>query len=543
MTFCYIYCVFIASINIKICSVSTHAYDARLPDTTELSMSTNPSASSQPTIILTTVDTAPRSLNLRHAICLPCRSAASRCDGHAGYTQACIQCRKRRVDCAWRVVGDTEQRKRQRRTNKEETDSDNEGGSERAETSTQHRQKVHKRSRSRSRSKAVWESENETGKLPVPSAGWPMKSRRRISNLNNNNRIDIKEEEEGKLKSPVGPNTRSENEATSSDSSAEGSENNEDTDSKDVLEDLEYDTSVLDTLISRLSSSARGNRFLTISSYNSLLSSMFAEASSDLSHSLFWWDTSASAKTIRARCPSLLSIEPEEWRNMSYLDRLLAENAYSWTLWPRQIIPKHPTLNLNNSHPPPKLPEEIAALVLHFLSRSNIPEQVATSLSPIHLRVLIEGKHNFDTSFPHHQSTANRKSHTTNSTYAIPYMTETEYRATYLNREAMILEHADQVEGAIILQVKHAIDSVLLKIAEMRLPYGMRRHIPVRYAKGDKGKETQRMDHEQEDTARTSLEDNIPEEKKKAARTKSQVPGDWKSFLHAAICVKKLPRR
>ena len=501
-------------------------------------MSKDSSSLLQPSVVLTRLEAAPRSLTLKHAICLPCRTVGSRCEGHARYTEACLQCRQRGIECKWRLAGDTDDRKRRRRRHKVTT-SDSDGDRRDIDIS----EESTKRKQSRSLSLAALENYNGLGKLPVPSAGWPSK-RKKINAGATSSTHETNNKTKGKEKAALSSSDESERKGEISAISLYGSDTytgeHKETAARDLASESERED--IQTYLARLSSTATGNRFLGPSSYASLLSSMFAESSSDLSRSLYWWETSVFAARKRSRWPPLPTIEPQQWRAMSYGHRLLSENVYTWTLWPRQSKPTDLASKINTI-PVPDLPEEIAALVLHYLTRSSIAQSVVESLTPTQMQVLLQGKMNDTVPFALRQAT-HRQSPFAKSTYAIPLMSETEYRAKYLEPQEMTLDHAEEVQGTIVLHTTHAINSVLLKLAEMRRPYGMRRHIPVmRISKAEKGKQRVFEGEQQGKEEMQHDEETDPQKGRSRTRTKAQAPGDWKSILLAAVCVRGMPRR
>jgi len=497
------------------------------------------------TVILRDIASAPPFLDLKYGHCAGCRRAGSRCDGHDNYTQACIQCRRRQDDCEWQIVRNTvkdkgkgkkraKSRKREEsavsaRSENDDNDDDEQDEDEDAPP--------RKRGKSRSRSAVPWiQLEDQHGKLPVPSAGWPSAA----TFSHTFGRPAVKEEQV-----KMEPVSNDEGDGSSSDSSDDEEDGDEERQATDALQEDEEDVKKRHTsfkvkdcdpeqMLAELQSSTKGNHFLTTQSYTSLLTSMHLEKASDLSTSLYWWDFSPSARAVRAKYPSLLEIKHEDWRNMSYLHRLLAENVYNWSLWPRPPQPSSSDRPSTST-----LPSEITAIILSQISSSNIHKQVLSSLNDTQLKLLRTNHRNDRIPFNLRESYKKKKSVFEKSTYAIPTISNEELLEEYFNREDLILDHVEAIQEPIGVLVQNAIERVLLKVAEMRLPKGARRPLSAE-------KNVKKIDIKGKGRAAEGQEEQEGEEAESSKPTrrnkKAQAPGDWKSMLLATISVPGLPR-
>ena len=606
-----------------------------------------------------TSTSAPR---FRHAICLPCRSHGSRCEGHEGHVVACIQCIKRGEACAWKLDTRTDvqrerrqtqqstgkRRKRAKRdtsasgagtaesedTQDQEEDSEDEDEEDASDRSTDADDAEREKKRRRSRRSVS----RDRAKLPVPSAGWPEARRlpvlavaRKVKQEKRKPGKVIKREvdeekdgdghqdpaatQDGKMaidsikaesatQLSAGAMEREQTEVDASGTTSEDEEDDEDqgTDGADEEGFHEGADPAMRTSTRRqqllenpeaflvaLESTQTGSDFLGLQSYKSLLGSLFASDSSDLAKSLHWWTTSPAAAAIKRSHPDPIACSKAEWDSLTHLQLLLAENARTWDVWPRQQSARGGgSLNdtsgrrgRTTSDRDPHVAEEIAALALSTLQQSSLIPDLLSSLTPLHLHQLAINK--AESGLPASMQGSSRpgyggswsSSHRSanspfaRSTYAIPPISPQEVEVQLLDRDELLLSHVEDIRVPLIQQTSLAIDSVLLKLAEMRKPEGMRRR-PMRetasadedapmsekkrgkqrapnatedsdFTKAVEADETRMgSDEDQAGDETTTIQQHKVKQKKKRAK---QGPSDWKGMLLAAAYTKGFPRR
>lgn len=577
---------------------------------------------------------APRWLALAYNACIPCRQAVSRCDGHENYTQSCTQCRTKGLDCIWalsRRQGDKRKQLLPVSASQQE-EAWRKDGNAVASTSEAHlssntteasatqihatptgsraatadKGKEGKDETPSTRRGILWRfPERESAKKghirmqAVPSAGWEHVGKASGSIPPR----DVK----GKGKARVGSGMSKHEETEflqfqdSPSSSSDGEDVQDGTGSNFPDDTGHSSTERYEAILSQLSSTQSGTSFLETSSYASLLRSIFAEESSDLSHSLHWWEFSRAAKSIRTRWPVLPITSKKQWKKMSDLDKLLSENTYNWALWPRppRADPK-PTLGIT-IYPPtlmddarflPNLPEAIVSTALEVLSRSSLPDDIINGMTRTHIHAWTQSKR--DHGFPATIQAKDQWQRQTvfgskNSKYAIQPSSPDEFAARYLNRDELMLDIAEEVGTQTASVVQHAVDSVLLKIAMFREPKGLRKtpqqnrakesksrvaaqNTPsevVKQKKKGKGKEKEKDKEKEKEAddppetasglpiesstaacAQDSFAEHSHEERAEASITQQHKkdkhvhpPVDWQKVLLAAITVPGLPRR
>lgn len=250
-----------------------------------------------------------------------------------------------------------------------------------------------------------------------------------------------------------------------------------------------------EAIISQLQGTATGTDYLETTSYTALLRSLFAEESSNLAKSLYWWEFSKEANggNVKKRWETdVIGLrEKKKFKKMSYLERLIVENMYSWTLWPRKLdssssvfsssaasgVHAHAKVDatLDDDRFKSNLPDEILSTTLSILSRSTLPDEILNSMTPTHIKYWIQ--HKRDYGFPATLQRARDWRHTPfyRSKYAIPPSSAQEYTDRYMNRDELILDIMDNWGAKTVAVVEHAISSVMLRIAAFRVKKGARR--------------------------------------------------------------------
>ena len=506
-------------------------------------------------------------------------------------TVSCIQCRKRGDACVWRLQRSTAAAaagvKRERHDTLSEDDE--EAGDVSDESEGRREEKRVKKERSASVASIV-----KKGKLPVPSAGWPPKQdlsapfiRSKYSKIKQeDNKIIGKGKERAKKEDeiPGGTQEAGESEASSNEAGESDGESDEAKPSspRTLRKDFGHiwrhsdgtplnEEEQVSRLISHFESTSKGVDFLTTSSYKSLLSSMFAQDSADLAKSLHWWNT-AKAGIQSGRTDPVTSSD-EEWYKLMHLERLLAENAYTWDLWPR--LPAYPDTEVGTSSSlhsiatrgsaidmEPNMSEEIAGIALRQLADSTLFQDLDESISPLHMEALLSNhtKHGF----PFRKSRKRTVQHPP-STYAIPEISESEYRRQYFNREDMLLDHVEDIRVPLTKNTLATLHSVLMTIAEFRKVQSVRRHrvlpkIPVdelaeateeqeEMSEVKKGKrkavdQDENLDMPmQEEPEIVAEEEEEVRKQKKPRKKERQPPGDWKAVVLAGASTPGIPRR
>lgn len=457
-----------------------------------------------------TKDSPPRQVSLQYNVCIPCREAISRCDGHEYFTRACIQCRKRGTKCTW-VLSRNSQNvtksvagKRDGLTPALSTSAGSEIGEDNASTSTSDDENEEcdtGAGRTASSATVAQQSETEASnhsknlrfrfplsevekkghlkKRPVPSAGWDTvgKPAKKKSNA------DIKGKGKGKARAL---------------SQEEGNEE-ENEGGDDIIrpQDHSYldengETQEYQAILSQLNNTTRGLEYIEINNYTALLRSIFSEESNNLANSLYWWEFSESAKKIRMKwLIDLQLINKKEWRKMNYLDMLIAENTYNWVLWPRPPHKRdmmsdnmgtiYPPASLDDSRFISTLPEAIISTSLSLLAKSTLPDEIIQSMTPMHIKFWTQHKRDFGFS-----ATIKSKSQWKYSTlfgnrgskkskFSIPPSSEDDFKKKYLDRDELILNIIEESGPPTAAFVLKAVDSVLLKIASLREKKGMRK--------------------------------------------------------------------
>lgn len=576
---------------------------------------------------LTEPKEAPLWLRLAYNACIPCRKAISRCDGHEYYTQACSQCRSKGIECTWALSRHEKARLRNRRVDQLEQDSENAatehdvdgtpstsnihpGTSSEASKSVRERQdsqytsdgfaQLDEEARDGSRSKLHKNNgmrfpQNEVVKKgylnrpAVPSAGWELFGKAAKSRTSK----DVK----GKGKARVIEARASETQGSSTDD-GEGIDG-------DVAQETEEkeSTAEYDALLAQLGATHRGVEFLETSSYTALLRSIFAEDSSNLARSLYWWEFSEAAKKLRSRWSTLPVSDKKLWKKMSFLDKILSENTHVWALWPRpprmEDLPAfrdtiYPPASLDDNRFVSTLPEAIVSTSLEVLHKSSLPDDIINSMTPMHIKAWTQSKR--DHGFPATIQTKRQWRFETvfgsgRSKYAIPPSSTEDFAATHLDREELVLDIIEERGSRTVAILQHAIDSVLLKMASSRVPTGMRRPPKTRHqgtagaevrseavhpesevdrhdasnnegkvkGKGQnvgdkasnnkdkgKGKVTEKassIPQGEESIDEQSTKDTSDKDGQKRKSKLHQAPADWQKVILAAIRTPGLPRR
>ena len=604
-----------------------------------------------------TSTSAPR---FQHAICLPCRSHGSRCEGHEGHVVACIQCVKRGEACAWkldtRTTAQRERRQAQQSTAKrrkrakrdasasgaatgesEDTQDQEEESEDEQEDASDQSTNENDAEREKKRRRNRRSASRDRAKLPVPSAGWP--EARRLPILAASRKVEPEKRKPGKVMKrevdeerdgddldnlaltqdgkmaldtikaenasqlPTGATDQEQAEDDASGTGSEDEEGDEDqgtdgageggfdegagattrpsTQRQQLLENP-------DAFLAALESTQTGSDFLGIQSHKSLLGSLFASDSSDLARSLHWWNTSPAAAAIKRSRPDPIVCSRAEWDSLTHLQLLLAENVRAWDLWPRQqSVRSRSSLNDASgsrgrpSDRDPHVAEEIAALALSTLQQASLIPDLLSSLTPLHLHQLVIDK--AESGLPasmrgssragyggsrlaDHRSANPPFAHTT---YAIKPIFPREVEAQLLDPDELLLSHVEEIRVPLIQQTSLVIDSVLLKLAEMRKPEGMRRR-PLRetavaqevapMSEKKRGKQRAPNGTEDGDLAKAAEADEtrlgsdeellgdetagVPQQKAKQKNKRAKRgPSDWKGMLLAAAYTKGFPRR
>lgn len=514
-----------------------------------------------PTIELTSdpLD-APRVAQLEHAICLPCRFAGSRCEGHIRATISCLQCVKRGDRCLWRLARNTKP-KWDRQASIAESEEDDE--SDASEDSAQREPKRVKRERSYSA-----HSRRGGRKAPVPSAGWPARQDLSAPRLAYKRRVVKKEDHEEETDAVTDGNRDGNGQDAGESSNSADDEAQRGVHGRgrklgvfpitglDKQGQPVQEHELLGQMLAHFGTSDKGENFLHLASYKSLMASIFAQDSADLAKCLFWWQDAGPA--IRQSHLHPTASSDEEWQAASQLAQLLAENAHTWDLWPR--LPAYPDASTDAkslstfidrgqvADPKPNMSEEIAGIALRQLAGSTLFENVNASIGPLHMEAYIDThvKHNIP--FQRVKS-GKRPVQRPRSTYAPGRLSAEQYRSRYLNKEDMILDHVDTVRIPVIRETLSAVDKVLMMIADNRKPQPTRRSRPSRRVpENDSGqvegtsevkKGKQRAVDKDEVMPLVEEEPHKPQKRKK----EPQPPGDWRTVVLAAASVPGLPRR
>ncbi|KAK9896801.1 hypothetical protein P389DRAFT_172283 [Cystobasidium minutum MCA 4210] len=557
------------------------------------------------TISLSQSKDAPLWMRLAYKACIPCRKAVSRCDGHEYYTQACTQCKVRKTECTWalsRYEKAEGEKAKERDSTREvlatslqgqvdgtpstsatpppaqsrktsahgdtlQDPSDLDGSASSGEEGRD-RPWTNSLQRTRRRFRFPQDEVIKKGLLnsqAVPSAGWDT--------------VELTKDDKGKGKAHASHEIEERMNGALASSS-----------------DKEYDA-----ILSQLTSTIRGSHLLETASYTALLRSMFAEDASNLASSIWWWETSDSARKIRSRWKSLPILEKEEWKKMHILDKFIAENTYMWALWPRP--PRHdPAFVPSNTIYPPAalddcrftstLQEAILSTALHLLPKSALPDDIIQSATEKHIHAWTQLKRDYGipASIQSRQQWRRRtvfgKARTK---HAIPPSSSEVFAARHLDRDELVLDIIEETGSQAAAVVQHSLDSVLLKIAEFRRPKGLRRpldgslgrssrkdsdaaltiplaegvgetsqehpefengkddksdeqvgHNKRRRIGGGKAKSTEVSDREASGNTRGEIEGLSTSGKKK--KKSSQTPANWEKVLLAAISVPSLPR-
>lgn len=588
----------------------------------------------EPTVVLTDTASAPRLLRLRYGVCLACRAAVSRCDGHDNYTKTCIQCDKKNIPCTWACVsGLTESEgpvsqsnyvdQIQRELSKSRTasvlsvdDSAEEDSAEGNQNDFGNRRALQgpplatssatlltsdpdvSRQATRLRQNFRFplndaEDKGLSKKPDVPPAGWPdaplneeIKSSSvslAASNFKGRGR------NKGKGKAVRTPTAQTAPLADSDvDEAIPGQENPDDFHERQNT--FELDQGLSGQLLRQLGLSANGLEFRDLSSYRSLMSSQFAEESSDLAKSLYWWEFSRDAKDkVKYRFPSSSQLGSEQWAQMGYFEKLLAENALAWDLWPRKLYTDQPSLtsgeatkagstsdSLHQHHHSelfrspvnaPFMLEQLINLVQTILNRSSLPDHIQQNTHPMHIQALAHAERNFGYPASLRSTRDWRYTAFHKSRFAIPATNVEAFGQRYLDRDELVLDIVDRIASRASHAIKHTLDSVLLKVAQLRQPKGARRPPSTKAyavdleAEVQEGASSSRKKRKTDDVAeqtgrkhsRTSTivdqasdyEDNSKRTKRRRKRDKAkhEAPVNWKGVLHAAIHIPGMPRR
>ena len=445
-----------------------------------------------------------------------------------------------------------------KRERREEEVEDSENGLSSDEDTDQREEKRVKKERSAS--VASTGAGGKKGKPPIPSAGWPAKqnlddgrpSKKHRRVKTEEEKIIGKGKERAKKEENQVQSTGEESESSSSENSEEEAENRTAaaagpsasvslpkgfTDPGTHIDGtLLSEREQLGRLLAHFESSEKGQKFLTTQSYRSLLSSMFAQYSADLAKSLHWW-TKAQAD-IKARHFDPSTCSDADWHRLSYLEELLAENAYTWDLWPRlpaytendslhSIATRGPAVDME-----PNMAEEIAGIALRQLADSSLFKDLDFSLSPLHLEALISSHTKRGLPF---STRRHRTIQPGASTYATPEISEAGYRAKYLNREDVLLDHVEAIRVPLITQTMEILDRVLMTVAENRKVQAFRRHRPhsvQRTVQPDKEQEPKQMSEVKKGKQRAVAQHEdisaaaVEEERSKVAQDKQRTVGE-----------------
>lgn len=441
-------------------------------------------------------ESVPLHLSLHYALCLPCRAAGSRCEGHDNYTQSCLQCEKRGVECQWQLAKGSLKRGRSRSTrsrsrastaglttedeqDEEEenlSDEDDYERSRRAESIALMRRK---RRRAKSTDGEYTTADDEDWKEPVPSAGWPSKGGS-VSVIRGKGKlvkaeVGTDEEVEGHEKDAVTEDGDSESGSSTSgdDAAMSASQGLASSPAPEEAEDK-----AVQQLLDSMSTTARGSHFLHQLNYASLLTSLAHSEQTDLAAHLHWFSTSPLVQKLRVQNAARLPRSQAEAQLVSSVDIGKLENFEGWDKWPRppergrSAKAKGKARGMEQS----SLPQALAGEATRLLSASDLEKRVLESLaSPHHYAALVAShqKHGRPKSF---LSSGTHTATQGSSTYRIPPISAEALADRYLNRETLILDHIESVQAPLVLDTTQRIDSVLLNVARMREPRGMRRH-------------------------------------------------------------------
>lgn len=471
------------------------------------------------------IEEAPLQISLQYKVCIPCREAISRCDGHEHFTRACIQCRRRGTKCIWAL---SRRRREARKDGIDDGDGvpaesnvveDNTGTS----ASEDEIQELPAGQRRRTANTAVstqpafssseTEKKERLKKRGVPSAGWET-----IGKVTKKKGVtDVK----GKGKARAASQNNEEDEEDINRNSV--LELNDDQDEEDEYLAKEGETQEYQAIISQLRNTSSGLKYIEYSNYTALLKSIFAEESSNLSNSIYWWEFSESAKNIRKNWSSKMQFmnDKKQWRKLNYLDMLLLENVHNWSLWPRPPHLHHSKLQapvissdntvMQSTYPPAalddnrfisSLPEAIISTSLSLLSKSTLPDEIIKSMTPMHIKFWTQNKRDFGISYHRKLSKTSlfrskARSGNNKGTFDVSssHYSEDDFVKRYLNRDELILDMVDDLGPPTAGTVMKAIDSVLLKIASLREKKGMRKPPSEKRNKSDKpGKDKTRKD-------------------------------------------------
>lgn len=506
---------------------------------------------------------APRSLNLAHAICLPCRSAGSRCEGHDKATVACIQCVKRGDRCLWRLV---RERKRKRRSSAasalEESSEDPDNNDHQSDDSARDSKRAKKE-----RSASVASHRGERGKPPVPSAGWPSKRDLGQSYVRKPRNIKQEDDDSQATLGKKDEDTTALNHRNEDSSSNNGEEVREEEEEATAIQHKlgAFPLKVSDgagkpvpegelfgQLINHFESVDKGRDFLYLGDHTSLLASLTAQATADLAKSLHWWKEAGPLMKAAHLHPATST--DEDWHGLPYLAQLLAENVHTWDLWPRlpaytaesrlsgEIAARGPAVDTE-----PNMPEEIAGIALRQLADSSLFENLDESLTPLHVEALLAN--HAKQGVPYRRSRKNRKMIVQDdpSIYAAPQISEQEFRNAYLKKEDLILDHIDHVRVPLIQGTLGTLDEVLLFLAESRKVQPARRARPAAPPPEEPAEEMSEVKKGKQRAADQDAAVDLPAEmqepkKVKYKKKERQPPSDWKAIVLAAASVPGMPR-
>lgn len=500
------------------------------------------------TITLTTIDEAPKELKLRYSKCLPCLDVGSRCDGHDNYTRACVQCGKRQVDCTWELEKfariNYQRRVARKRTKREQSVLD--GTDAAATTSAGPSDAESTISFDARRSKPKAARRERQKQHVIPPAGWP--------SLRTATQSSSKQDVKGKRR------------ATSVDSKSDRKRARSQTAASD--EEINSDATPADEVLARMKRYQHGRNFLTIKDYKSILASQYAEDSTDLARHLHWWEFSPQAAAIKERWKHVYFMSAEEAAKLPYLDLLQAENAHSWTLWPR-LSHLHPLPADSGSstllQPALDLADALRDAALRSLQRSGAIQKALDEMTDIHLDAYMEEAYEYGV-----QESARSSAQAPN-----PLLTRDEFRKRYLDHDELLLDHAEAKEEYIVPIVTHALDAILLRLAELRKPLRSRREAnwhpshkalneqidkqfssiqelasdpPPLDSVEDQAHSTADVNNEvvlEPAPTPQTAEDAAPDpDRKRGPRIKAdhQIPADWKAVLLAAMTVSGISR-
>lgn len=470
---------------------------------------------------------SPRRLALQYSVCIPCRENISRCDGHEYFTKACLQCRNRGTKCIWALPNSTKSQSQGR--DKEEISSDHgvqddihalDASTSAASKSDTQDREIGSSKRSSARNSSRVASEQEESKprqalrslkfrfpqsdlekkgfvnsRPVPSAGWETVGRAATTTTH---KVDVKGKGKARADDILPDQADQSTAGTQTQVSSSEDEGAGEGDGQAPLSETgEQEASHhYQAILSQINNTVLGLEYIETSNYTALLRSIFAEESSDLSRSLWWWEFSDTAKAIRAKWDNLPITDKKKWRKLSFLDKLLAENTYSWSLWPRppraQIAQAgpggtiYPPASIDDKRFISSLPEAITSTALSILSRSSLPDEIIKGMTPMHIRAWTQNKRDYG--FPATFKTRKQWQSTVfnRSKYAIPPSSTEAFTARYLDRDELILDIMEGIGPQTAAVVQHGVDAVLLKLASLRGRKGMRK--PPRDSKGDTDK-------------------------------------------------------